>query len=101
MSPGRLDDDTFTVTSNSLLKYVDKNKALDWLKKGYATYINNEKVQNFLLHHSALIAGASAKSEPLSAAKIIKNFENKKISDKIIREQREIFAEFDKTDNKC
>ena len=60
-----------------------------------------KKVQNFLSYHSALIAGASAKSEPLSAAKIKENFENKKISDKIIREQREIFAEFDKTDSKC
>ena len=52
---------------------------VDWLKKGYATYINNEKVQNFLLHHSALIAGASAKSEPLSAAKIKENFELSKL----------------------
>lgn len=52
---------------------------VDWLKKGYATYIDNEKVQNFLLHHSALIAGASAKSEPLSAAKIKENFELSKL----------------------
>ena len=52
---------------------------VDWLKKGYATYINNEKVQNFLSYHSALIAGASAKSEPLSAAKIRENFELSKL----------------------
>ena len=45
-------------------------KIEDWLRKGYATYINNDKVQNFLSYHSAPIAGASAKSEPLSDAKI-------------------------------
>jgi len=51
----------------------------EWLKKGYATYINNEKVQNFLLHHSAPIAGASAKSEPLSDTNVQQNIELSKL----------------------
>lgn len=37
-----------------------------------------KKVQNFLSHHSALIAGTSAKSEPLSGAKVQQNFETAK-----------------------
>lgn len=52
---------------------------LDWINKGFATYINKEKARSFLSHQSALIAAAAANEELVSAAKIVENFENPKI----------------------
>ncbi|MBO5742140.1 MAG: hypothetical protein J6R54_09235 [Bacteroidaceae bacterium] len=49
---------------------------LDWIKRGYATYINKKKALSFLSHQSAPIAAAAAKEELDSAAKVIKDFRN-------------------------
>lgn len=54
------------------------NNVVDWINKGYATYINKEKAQEFLSHQSALIAATAANSELDSAANIVENFENPK-----------------------
>ncbi len=52
------------------------NIIVDWIKKGYATYINKEKARAFLFDQSAPIAAAAANAELLSAANIVENFEN-------------------------
>lgn len=48
---------------------------IDWIKRGFATYINKEKALNYL-HHSALKAVTSNNQELSSAANIVRNFEN-------------------------
>lgn len=53
----------------------DEN-VVDWINKGLATYINKEKALSFLSHQSAPIAATAANAELLSAAKIVKEFEN-------------------------
>ena len=53
---------------------------VDWLNKGLATYINKEKALAFLFYQSAPIAATAAKAELNSAAKVIENFENPKLS---------------------
>ena len=64
------------------------NSIVDWLNKGYATYIDKEKAHAFLSYQSALIAATAAKAELSdtnlkleSAAKVVKDFENPSISD--------------------
>ena len=52
-----------------------ESNIIDWIKRGFATYINKEKALNYL-HHSALKAVTSDNQELLSAANIVKNFEN-------------------------
>ena len=54
------------------------NKVVDWLNKGYATYINKEKALSYL-HHSAPIAEALSSSKLSDAAKVVKDFENKEV----------------------
>ncbi len=49
---------------------------VDWINKGLATYINKEKALSFLSHQSAPIAATAANAELLSAANIVKEFEN-------------------------
>ena len=70
---------------------------LDWINKGFATYINKEKARSFLSHQSAPIAAAAANEELVSAAKIIENFENPKIegenSEEVDVEADELFRE--------
>jgi hypothetical protein len=61
------------------------NNVIDWLNKGFATYINKEKAQEFLSHQSALIAATAANSELDSAANIINNFENPETGNENIR----------------
>lgn len=58
----------------------DEN-VVDWINKGLATYINKEKALSFLSHQSAPIAATAANAELLSAAKIVKDFENPIIPD--------------------
>ena len=53
----------------------DEN-VVDWINKGLATYINKEKALSFLSHQSAPIAATAANAELLSAANIVKEFEN-------------------------
>lgn len=70
---GRSRDIDFNIVSSVFGKGDGNLK--DWLKRGSATYINNEKVQNFLFDKSALIAAAAAKSELSSGANIRDSFE--------------------------
>lgn len=77
-----------------------ESNVVDWINKGYLTYINKEKALNYLyfsergiskaadnvgqedsnnLYLSAPIAEAAEKSELSSAAKIVKDFENPNI----------------------
>jgi hypothetical protein len=51
------------------------NSVVNWLNKGFATYINKEKALNYL-HLAAPIAAASSNQELSSAAKVVENFEN-------------------------
>ncbi|MBO5018164.1 MAG: hypothetical protein J6C56_04805 [Alistipes sp.] len=53
-------------------------KIVDWINKGYATYIDKEKALNYL-HHSAPIAEALSNPRLISTTKVIQNFENPKI----------------------
>lgn len=59
------------------------NKVVDWINKGFATYINKEKALNYL-HHSAPIAEALSNSRLSSAAKIIKDFHNPKLNSNVL-----------------
>ena len=79
---GRDGDIDFNIVSSVFGK---NNESLeDWLRSGYATYIDEQKVKDFLLHQSAPIAAASAKSSPYSAAKIDeKNNLNKLLGEKL------------------
>lgn len=51
------------------------NKIVNWINKGFATYINKEKALNYL-YYPAPIAETPRSSELGTAAKIIINFEN-------------------------
>lgn len=62
-----------------------ENNIIDWINKGFATYINKEKALNYL-HHSALEAVTSDKKELSSATNIVRNFENPNISDENLRD---------------
>lgn len=57
------------------------NNIVDWINKGLATYINKKKALTFLSHQSAPIAATAANAELSSAAKVVENFENPKVSD--------------------
>ena len=94
-------DADFNIVSSVFGK--GNNNIVDWINKGYATYINIEKTLDYLhfsersiseassrresgkalnyLHHSALKAVTSDNQELISAANIVKNFENPKVSD--------------------
>jgi uncharacterized pyridoxamine 5'-phosphate oxidase family protein len=79
---GKDGDIDFNIISSVFGKW--KESIEGWLKSGYATYINGKKVKDFLLHNSALIAAASAKSSPISGAKINSLFElNKYFGEKL------------------
>lgn len=61
-----------------------KEKVSTWLQRGIATYINNQKVKDFLSHPSAPIAAAAAKLSPSDAAKLNKIGElNKLLGEKL------------------
>ena len=84
-----------------------ESNVVDWINKGYLTYINKEKALNYLyfsergiskaadnvgqedsnnLYLSAPIAEAAENSELSSAAKIVKDFENPNIDEDKLRE---------------
>ncbi len=63
-------------------------KIVDWIKKGYATYIDKEKALNYL-HHSAPIAEALSNPRLISTTKVIQIFENPKIEPKNSRRVRD------------
>ena len=58
---------------------------VEWINKGFATYIDKEKAHAFLSHLSAPIAETAAKAELDSATNIIDNFENPKQNDGNLR----------------
>lgn len=61
-----------------------KEKVSTWLQRGIATYINNQKVKDFLFHQSAPIAATAAKLSPSDAAKLNKIGElNKLLGEKL------------------
>lgn len=56
-----------------------------WINKGYMRFVDKKKALNYL-HLSAPIAEASDNAELSSAAKVIQDFENPKVSDEKISE---------------
>ena len=66
------------VDFNIISSVFGKNgeSVLDWINKGFATYINKEKALAFLFHQSAPIAATAANEELSSVAKIINEFKN-------------------------
>jgi len=108
---GKDGDIDFNIVSSVFGK--SGNSVIDWINKGYATYINKEKAQEFLFHQSAPIAATAANSELnsqssdnlhlsessiseassnqelISAAKVIENFDNPSISEENLQENDE------------
>ena len=61
-----------------------ESNIVDWINKGFATYIDKEKALDYL-HHSALKAVTSDNQELSDATKIVENFENPIIDSEISR----------------
>ena len=79
---GKDGDIDFNIISSVFGK--GKEKVSTWLQRGIATYINNQKVKDFLSHPSAPIAAAAAKLSPSDAAKVNKIGElNKLLGEKL------------------
>ena len=76
---GKDADIDFNIVSSVFGK--GSSNVIDWINKGFATYINKEKTLAFLSHPSALIAAAAANEELLTATKIVKDFLNPKVND--------------------
>ena len=68
---------------------------VDWINKGLATYINKKKALTFLSHQSAPIAATAANAELSSAAKLVENFENPKVSDENVADNGIMFRDGD------
>ncbi|MCR5362450.1 MAG: hypothetical protein K6E73_10660 [Bacteroidales bacterium] len=66
------------------------NKIVNWLNKGYATYIDKRKALDYL-HLAAPIAAASNNQELYSAANVVRDFQNPKLSDEKV-EDRTLFS---------
>ncbi len=86
---GKDADIDFNIISSVFGKGHDN--IIDWINKGYATYINKEKAHAFLSHQSAPIAAAAANAELLSVAKVIENFENPKVLEGKVEEDAVLF----------
>ena len=56
-----------------------ESSVVNWIEKGYATYLNKEKTLEYL-HFPAPIAAAANTQELNDVAKIVQNFENPKLS---------------------
>lgn len=81
---GKGEDVDFDIVSSVFGK--NDSSVVNWINKGYATYIDKEKALNYL-HLSAPIAEASNSSELSSTTKIVESFENPTITQgKIISE---------------
>lgn len=76
---GKDADIDFNIVSSVFGKGNDN--VVDWINKGYATYINKEKAISFLSHQSAPIAAAAANERLNSATNIVENFENPTLED--------------------
>lgn len=78
---GKGGDIDFNIISSAFGK--GEGNIEDWLRRGLATYIDNEKVQDYL-HLAALSAAASDNTELSSGAKVGKNGElNKYLGEKL------------------
>ena len=62
-----------------------ESNIIDWIKRGFATYINKGKALNYL-HHSALKAVTSDNQELISSAKVVRNFENPSVEKENLRD---------------
>ncbi len=73
-------DERHDVDSNIITSAFGKgdNKIINWLNKGFAKYINKEKALHYL-HLPAPIAGALSGKELVSAAKVVRDFNNAKL----------------------
>ena len=80
---GKGEDIDFNIISSVFGK--GKDNIVDWIERGLATYINKEKALNYL-HHSALSAEALSSPRLISAANIVKNFENPRVDGGNLRE---------------
>ena len=98
-----------------------ESNVVDWINKGYLTYINKEKALNYLyfsergiskaadnvgqedsnnLYLSAPIAEAADNSELSSAAKIVKDFVNPVIKDEnLLRDDTDTLSDIDSEEN--
>lgn len=106
LSVGKGNDIDFNIVTSVFGK--GKDNIVDWINKGFATYVNKQKTLDYL-HHSALkavtsdnregektlaflshqsapIAATAANTELDSAAKIIRDFENPSVSEEKLRE---------------
>ncbi len=81
---GKGEDIDFNIVSSVFGKNEDN--IVDWIEKGFATYIDKEKALNYL-HHSALRAEALSSPRLISAANIVRNFENPKTNGENEREK--------------
>ena len=79
LNVGKDQDIDFNVIASVFGK--GNNKVVEWLNKGYATYIDKEKALNYL-HHSEPISEALSNSRLISATNIVQNFENPSIESK-------------------
>jgi len=82
------EDIDFNIVSSVFGK--GKDNIVDWIERGYATYINKEKALNYL-HHSALRAEALSSSRLSSAAKVVEEFENPKSPEEKKRDGARLF----------
>lgn len=86
------DDIDFNIVSSVFGKGEDN--IADWLNRDLATYINKEKALNYL-HHSALRAVTSDSPRLSSAAKVVKDFVNPKVSDENVADEDVLFRDGD------
>ncbi len=75
---GKTKDVDFNIVS-SIFGKTD-NKIVNWINKGYATYVNKEKTLGYL-YYPAPIAETPKSQELSTATKIVKDFENPRIED--------------------
>lgn len=75
---GKTKDVDFNIVS-SIFGKTD-NKIVNWINKGYATYVNKEKTLGYL-YYPAPIAETPKSQELSTATKIVKDFENPRIEE--------------------
>ncbi len=71
---GKGNDVDFNIVSSVFGK--GKSNIIDWINKGYTAYIDKKRTLNYLHFSERSISEASSNRELLSAANIVKNFEN-------------------------
>lgn len=91
---GQMDAD-FNIVSSVFGKGEDN--IIDWIKRGFGTYYDKEKALDYL-HHAALLAVTSDSPRLISAAKVIKDFQNPTISDQENADDDELFRDGDAED---